>query len=80
MKRRKDQLTDRDQSDAHVQCNGVRAIESGDSQIGRKERHFEAEDCETVLWTFILSVHIQGESCGTAVETYRQYTVPRSSA
>jgi len=51
MQRRKDQLADRDQSDAHVQCNGVRAIEPGDSQIGCEKRHFEAEDCETVLWT-----------------------------
>jgi hypothetical protein len=80
MERRKDQLADRDQSNAHVQCNRVRAIEPGDSQIGRKERHLEAEDCETVLWTFTQSVHIQRAFCGTAAKTYHQYTESRSSA
>jgi hypothetical protein len=80
MERRKDQLADRDQSDAHVQRNGVRAIKSGDSQIGRKERYFEAKDCETVLRTFILSVYIQGEYFDTAPKTYHQYTESMSSA
>lgn len=63
MESSKDQLADRDQSDTHVQSHGVRSIEPGDSQVGRKERHLEAEDCETVLWTFTLSVYIQ-RVCG----------------
>ena len=59
MQSREDQLTDRDQSDADIQRNGVRAVEPGDSQIGCEKRHFEAEDCETVLRTFPLSICIQ---------------------
>lgn len=59
MQSREDQLTDRDQSDADIQRNGVRAVEPGDSQIGCKKRHFEAQDREAVLWAFKLSVSVQ---------------------
>lgn len=59
MQSREDQLADRDQSDADIQRNGVRSVEPGDSQVRCKKRHFEAEDCETVLWTFKMSVDTQ---------------------